>query len=271
MKVFYSPQQVANVSSFSPSARKPEFVVADWKKNFPRVEVVSPTPATKTDLYLVHDPDYVDGVFDLTLDNGFGTKDATVPPSTLWTVGSMVSAVNHAIDTGDTCVSPTSGFHHAKYHTGGGYCTFNGLVLAAVKALKANKRVAILDADMHYGDGTDNILYKLNLGRIIPHLTIGGLEGTPSNVLDFVCKWLHRTLANVDVLIYQAGADPHINDPLGGWMTTEEMRRRDNEVFSIANEVGKPVVWNLAGGYQDMDTLLGLHRATMEECLKFNA
>jgi IMP dehydrogenase/GMP reductase len=53
-----------------------------------------------------------------------------------------------------------------------------------------------------------------------------------------------------DLVLYQAGADPHQNDPLGGWMTTAELRERDALVFETARARGLPLVWNLAGGYQ---------------------
>lgn len=51
-------------------------------------------------------------------------------------------------------------------------------------------------------------------------------------------------------MLYQAGADPHVNDPLGGWMTTAQLYERDVIVFETAREMGLPVVFNLAGGYQ---------------------
>jgi acetoin utilization deacetylase AcuC-like enzyme len=57
-----------------------------------------------------------------------------------------------------------------------------------------------------------------------------------------------RGFAGYDLLLYQAGADPHIDDPLGGFLTTDELAERDRIVFSVAKEIGIPVVWNLAGG-----------------------
>ena len=76
-----------------------------------------------------------------------------------------------------------------------------------------------------------------------------------------------------DVLIYQAGADPHIDDPLGGWLTTEQLLERDTIVFKTARLMGLPVAWNLAGGYQrDKDggisKVLEIHNNTMRACLR---
>ena len=77
-----------------------------------------------------------------------------------------------------------------------------------------------------------------------------------------------RSFSDCDLLIYQAGADPHINDPLGGFMTTAELAERDEIVFSGAKSIGIPLVWNLAGGYQDpLSCVLEIHRNTMAACV----
>ena len=74
-----------------------------------------------------------------------------------------------------------------------------------------------------------------------------------------------------DVLLYQAGADPHIDDPLGGWLTTDQLFRRDRLVFKSAQALGIPIAWNLAGGYQrdadgGIEPVLAIHRNTMRAC-----
>ena len=61
---------------------------------------------------------------------------------------------------------------------------------------------------------------------------------------------LLTTFADCDLVLYQAGADPHINDPLGGWLTTAQLYQRDVRVFQSLRNMGLPVAWNLAGGYQ---------------------
>ena len=76
-----------------------------------------------------------------------------------------------------------------------------------------------------------------------------------------------RGFAGCDLLIYQAGADPHINDPLGGFLSTQQLVERDRIVFSIAKTIGVPVVWNLAGGYQEpLSRVLDIHRNTLFAC-----
>ena len=71
-----------------------------------------------------------------------------------------------------------------------------------------------------------------------------------------------------DLVIYQAGADPHIDDPLGSVrMTTDQMRERDRYVFSALQERGIPVMFVLAGGYQKPieEKLVPLHLNTFKE------
>jgi hypothetical protein len=60
----------------------------------------------------------------------------------------------------------------------------------------------------------------------------------------------------------------HVEDPLGGFLTTKQLARRDQIVFSLAKTMGIPVVWNLAGGYQEpVYEVLKIHNATMRACI----
>jgi acetoin utilization deacetylase AcuC-like enzyme len=260
---------------YSPSGTKPEEVVADWS-NSDLVQLESFAPATREDLLLAHDEKYVDGVFAGTISNGHGNRDRTVADSTLWTVGSMVAAARQALKSGVAC-SPSSGFHHACYSHGGAFCTFNGLVVAARKLLGAGlvNRAGILDCDWHYGNGTDDILDQLDLRSAIYHRTSGQESFSDSEAY---FRWLSRSLenlweSNVDLILYQAGADAHCDDPLGGLLDDDEMVRRDEMVFDFCLGKKIPVAWNLAGGYQkdeqgSIGPVIALHRATMEACIK---
>ena len=73
------------------------------------------------------------------------------------------------------------------------------------------------------------------------------------------------------VLLYQAGADPHIDDPLGPWLPTAQLAERDRIVFYECRSWGIPVAWNLAGGYQTyagggIGPVLDIHDNTMRAC-----
>jgi hypothetical protein len=72
-----------------------------------------------------------------------------------------------------------------------------------------------------------------------------------------------------DVVIYQAGADPHVNDPLGGFLDDAQLSRRYAIVFKEMRLLGVPVAWNLAGGYQTrLRLVLDIHDRTMIECVR---
>jgi acetoin utilization deacetylase AcuC-like enzyme len=272
--VHYAPQQAATVRSRSPSAGKPPLVVADWEARGLPIHLVTPTPVSVEDLCLAHDPAYVEDVLACRRANGFGTKDASVAASLPWTTGSLLSAARDARANGRVACSPTSGFHHARHASGGGFCTFNGLVVAARVLLRDGaRRVGILDCDEHYGDGTDEILRRLHITGV-EHFTAGAEWSRPSQAEAFLAALpgIVRGMADCDVILYQAGADPHIDDPLGGWLTDAQLRERDRLVFSTARDLGVPIAWNLAGGYQqDADggiaPVLAIHRATMQACV----
>lgn len=342
MKVFYDGRQAADSCSYSPSAAKPPLVVEAWRRAV-RVEIMPVRPLTVDEMALAHQRRYVQQVLRGKRPNGFGNTSKEVAASLPYTNGSMYAAARHATLTGESCASPTSGFHHAGWDNGGGFCTFNGLMVAAcmLKVEGLVSKVAIIDFDQHYGNGTDNIIAKLRIDWI-NHLTFGQLairsrraeawarervvsreveavrqvpaglgwiEDEDGDVLppeegdwcdaDFeleeddepndvhqlairgaweergqsVDQWLAalpttiaELVADCDLAIYQAGADPHIDDPLGGVLTTEDMGKRDAIVFNTCRTMGVPVAWNLAGGYQTpIDRVVELHVQTARE------
>ena len=135
------------------------------------------------------------------------------------------------------------------------------------------KRIGILDLDQHYGDGTDQIIDRLNLQNIY-HVSAGTENRTARDAEIFLGQLarLVRSFERCQVVLYQAGANPHVNDPLGGWMTTEQLARRDRIVFETAAQIRLPVAWNLAGGYQrdsagGIEPVLEIHRNTVKACV----
>lgn len=277
MKVFYNENQSVDISKmklFSPSAAKPEKVIQDWgKKGYP-FEIVSDfAPMTKDQIGMVHSPIYVNGIFSGKRRNGFGTTHKAIRNSFPWTTGSMVAASLHALKTGEVTMSPTSGFHHAGYNFGGGFCTFNGLMVSVAMALQAGaKKIGIVDFDMHWGNGTADIIRKIDFGVDVPHLPCPDFQGkVVTEYLKKLPDLINYIFEGCDLVLYQGGADSHINDPLGGTFTTKQFRLRDRVVFRTFKKLGIPVVWNLAGGYQQpIQKVLDLHRITIEECLRIN-
>lgn len=276
MKVFYTPKMVADSKSYSPSAGKPALAVGSWVANRKfKFDVVAPAPATKAQLTRAHDAAYVAGVLKCKVANGFGNRSKQVAESLAYTSGAMIAAAHEAINTGGFACAPVSGFHHAGFNHGGGFCTFNGLMVAALDLLESGKvrRVGILDCDQHYGNGTDDIIDRLGLEDKITHYTTGASRMDAVEFLELLPDFIRATFSDCDVLLYQAGADPHVNDPLGGWMTTSQLYERDIVVFETARQMHLPVAWDLAGGYQkdqkgEIPKVLEIHSNTMKACLR---
>jgi acetoin utilization deacetylase AcuC-like enzyme len=270
--VFYSEEMLADSDSFSPSAGKPKAVVDAWKLAGLPIGLRPIVPATLEDLSLAHDPDFVRAILVGDSANGFGNTREDVARSLPFTNGAMLNAARASLENGIAC-APTSGFHHAGYATATMFCTFNGLMVAAIRLLRDQqvRRVLILDCDYHYGNGTDEIIEHLDLANEIENATFGRSFCTPAQA-DRYLEHLARiagTFADFDLVLYQAGADAHVDDPLGGILDSDQMRRRDRMVFEAASDARVPLAWNLAGGYQTpISKVVQLHLATMEECAR---
>lgn len=223
---------------------------------------------------------YVEDVLACEIENGFGSKSKGIAETLRYTVGSIVAAAKHVLtvrveDGFNVAVSPTSGFHHAGYDFSGGFCTFNGLMAAAIHihALGLAKRVLILDMDQHYGNGTDDIIKRKGI-TYIDHITACRSYDTASEAMS-ACDLFGSTQmisGAYDLVIYQAGADIHVDDPLGGLLTIKQMFIRDQRVFLGCKTHRVPLVWNLAGGYKrdakgTIEPVLALHRQTMLACV----
>ena len=230
-------------------------------------------PIVRENLYRVHMPSYVDGVLDGEIANGFSTKDPQIARSLLASNGSMLAAAQHAMAFDGVACSASQGFHHAGYAYGGGYCTFNGLMLTAAKLLDARavEHVLIIDGDAHYGDGTDDIIDRLEMQMDVTNITRGEGMG-PAMEPWSTSMWLDWTVGLIEkhgpgIILYQAGADAWIDDPYGsGYLDRLQLAKRDRGIFLGAKEAGVPLVWNLAGGYSTpIERTLAIHLETLAQ------
>jgi acetoin utilization deacetylase AcuC-like enzyme len=192
----------------------------------------------------------------------------------------MIEGARMAMETG-IAANVGQGFHHAKPERGWYFCTFNGLALVAQEF--PQKRIFVLDCDEHCGDGTAEFTKKLpnlfnfsingtNWGMhesersICRHLNPVKDDFTPyRNALEEAFKKAKEWQA--DLIIYQAGADPHVDDPVSsGAMTTDQLLERDRIVFRFCKAEKIPVLFVLAGGYQTPieEKLLPLHLNTFK-------
>jgi acetoin utilization deacetylase AcuC-like enzyme len=242
----------------------------------PGTEIRSPLPATRDELLAIHDPKYLDQII-----NG----DADLGRSILASTGGVRDALD-AIFISGRAGSLSSGLHHARYYYGQGNCTINGLAIGARLALIAGaKRVLIVDLDAHGGGGTASLIAGVpGIEQIdVSVSSYDAYVGTPqcnytlvSSASDYL-PVVRTALAqcndpeSIDLVIYNAGVDPHQDCTTGGLrgVTTEMLKERENIVFSWAKAHNIPVAFVFAGGYLssklDETTLVQLHRNTIEQ------
>ena len=226
------------------------------------VELVAPKLATEEELETIHSPEYVASVLSGAIESiAAGTWSKKLIKSILATTGGMRDATIEALRNGRSG-SFSSGLHHARADAGMGFCTFNGLALAALEALKKVKSVGILDLDAHCGGGTANIL-KTNKRVRLADVSVCSYDSwtptaksrhfievvdKPKSYLASVRKAL-KTLEGVEFLIYNAGMDTH--EKAGGMsgITLDVIKEREALVVEWAQERKVPIVFALAGGY----------------------
>jgi acetoin utilization deacetylase AcuC-like enzyme len=198
--------------------------------------------------------------------------------------GGAVAAALAALEDG-VAGSLSSGLHHARYGRGAGFCTFNGLVIAAKGALAAGaKSVLILDLDAHCGGGTasliagDSQLRQLDVSvnnydaysdceqsRLV--VVGSGREYMPT--LRHVLDEADRRSDSFDLCLYNAGMDPCECCSTGGkdGVTPDILAEREKLVFEWCGNRRLPLAFVLAGGYigprLDEDGLVALHRLTL--------
>ncbi len=233
----------------------------------------------------VHDAAYVAGVRTGALVNGFGDFDPAKVAHAEQSTLCLLAAARAALEAPAgqrVAFAPASGFHHAKYASGGGYCTFNGLMAAAAALKEAGLlasgmlgRVLVVDGDGHYGDGTQDIIGRLGASHWVMHLSLSRGSAPAHRQASFNQDRLMRTLTTLaesiglpDLVLYQAGADAHIDDPYrAGYLTDSEWDVRDMALFNWCWETNTPVAWCLAGGYNGLKTL-NLHSRTFASALR---
>src|SRR3712207_6769402 len=225
------------------------------------------------DLRLVHTDDYVMRLTEGRLDRaelrrlGFPWSPALVERS-YRAVGGTCEAARAALDCG-VAMNLAGGTHHAFADRGEGFCVFND-VAVAIRMLKRDgliRRAAVVDLDVHQGNGTHAIFagdpsvftFSMHGGRNYPFSKVAGCmdveleDGTGDDeYLERLAEALPGVLAAAapDLVVYLAGADPHVGDRLGRLaLSLDGLARRDAAVIATCRDVGIPVAITIAGGY----------------------
>lgn len=252
-------------------------------------QIHDPPLATEHELLRVHDDTYVRALREGTLSNaavrrlGFPWSAALVARAAR-AVGGTIAAARHAMVHG-IAMNLAGGTHHAFAAHGEGFCVFND-VAVAIRALRIDglaTRVAVIDLDVHQGNGTHDIFqdddtvytFSMHGAKNYPFRKVAGTldialdDGTTDEpYLSLLAEALPRVLreARADMIFYLAGADPHAGDSLGRLsLTFDGLRRRDRMVLSQCREVGLPVTIVIAGGYgRNIDDTVEVHLGTVD-------
>ena len=286
--VYYSEKFVMSNDSFD-TTRKAVWVAASLAKN-PIAGVVlnEPTPITPKDAATVHAQTYLDAIktgLPIELANSPNIAwDKNALDRALSTCGGMLAAGKSALKDGVAgCLA--SGFHHAKRDRGQGYCTLNGLAIAAhASAQGNNSHILILDLDAHCGGGTHSLiqthprLWQIDVsvndydiyhpGQRCMLRTVDEARRYLKTVWELLqqaeAEWPHFSLC-----LYNAGMDVHQDCRNGGLAGMDEfvITLREEMVVQWCNERSIPIAYTLAGGYtggkMTRARLVNLHRLTI--------
>ena len=283
----------------------------------PDITFVEPEPATWAELALVHTAEYLAKMRDGTLGEtevdqlelpwstemveGFRLMVGGTIQAGLLATGLEVRSSKSEVRSSNSEVRSASdfrlppsdfgvvchlggGLHHAFPNHGEGFCPFNDVAVAArVLQDRGLVRIAIVDLDVHHGNGTafifesDPRVFTLSMHQQHnypvwkPRSTLD--VGLPDGVHDATyLSELERALPQAmahrpQCVFFLAGADPYEDDQLGGLrLTRDGLRRRDRMVIETVRAAGVPMVVTLAGGYaRRLDDTVAIHMATIEE------
>jgi acetoin utilization deacetylase AcuC-like enzyme len=235
------------------------------------------TPQTppKNWIEFVHTPEYVQAYCEGTLDPkaqrriGLPWSPALVK-RTCTAVGGTILTAQLALKHGLAC-NTAGGTHHAFPSYGSGFCIFNDLAIAArvLQHLKLVKKILILDLDVHQGDGTafifqnDSSVFTFSMHcevnfpgtKQTSDLDVPLPVGIDDDAyLQTLAKYLPDLLSQVkpDLILYDAGVDPHAGDRLGKLSLTDTgIYRREMQVLTTCVSAGYPVASVIGGGYAD--------------------
>jgi acetoin utilization deacetylase AcuC-like enzyme len=295
LKAFYSDHFVLPLPSGHRFPMEKYSQLRDLVSKLPNLDLIEAPPATDTQILYAHDPSYLLKVIsgNLSLEEqkevGFPWSEKMVERSRR-SAGATIAAAKAAIKDGISG-NLAGGTHHAYRNLGSGFCVFNDSAIAArtlQKEINPKLKVAIIDLDVHQGNGTASILQN---DSFVFTLSIHGENNYPfkkeTSDLDLglpdgcddqaYLLSLSQSLEQLedrfrpDLLIYLAGADPHEGDRLGRLKISQEgLRLRDEAVFQYALDKQMPVAFAMAGGYgKVIESTVEIHYQTIQTALHY--
>jgi acetoin utilization deacetylase AcuC-like enzyme len=296
MQAFYADQFVLPLPPGHRFPMSKYRLLRERLDGMPGLDMCQAPPASDGELALAHTPSYMASVIDGTLsaaqqrEIGFPWSEAMVARSRR-SVGATISAARAALATG-VATNLAGGTHHASADKGGGYCVFNDAAVAARlmqaewhRARRQLLRVAIVDLDVHQGNGTaaifrddptvftlsvhgeKNFPFRKERSDLDVDLPDGCTDEAYLRALDDALDelWRRHEQKPPGLIFYLAGADPHEGDRLGRLkISTEGLAERDRRVLAAARERGVPVALSMAGGYgRVVEDTVAVHLGTV--------
>ena len=295
MKAFYTDHFVLPLPAGHRFPMEKYSRLRDFVGELTGVELIEAPAASDAQILYAHDPSYLIKVIEGKLspqeqkEIGFPWSEKMVERSRR-SAGATVAAAKMALNEG-IAINLAGGTHHAYRDMGSGFCVFNDSAIAAralQKEIRSNLKVAIIDLDVHQGNGTASILendptiFTLSIHgennfpfkKEVSDLDLGLADGCDdSTYLNALTESLNDLgdRFKTDFVIYLAGADPHEDDRLGRLKLSKEgMRLRDEAVLAYALDRKLPLAISMAGGYgKEIGSTVDLHFQTIKTALQF--
>jgi acetoin utilization deacetylase AcuC-like enzyme len=290
MQVFYTPRYYAEIGEGHVFPIRKFELVRDRllaEGTLQPAEIVEPFPAPLEDVLLVHTEDYVTRLCNGQLTTkeirrlGLPWSESLVRRS-FYAVGGTQAATRAALAEGYSS-NLAGGTHHSFSDRGEGFCVLNDVAIAirAMRNRKNIRRAAIVDCDVHQGNGTATIFagdhemftFSMHGANNYPlfkaqsSLDIELPDGTGDHeYLEALARHLPAVFAHdPEIVFYLAGADPFVYDKLGRLsLSIDGLRERDRYVLHECYEREVPVVTVMSGGYgKDINDTIEIHCNTI--------
>jgi acetoin utilization deacetylase AcuC-like enzyme len=290
MQVFYTPRYYAEIGEGHVFPIRKFELVRDRllsEGTLAPSELVEPSPASREEALLVHTDDYVTRLCNGQLTTkeirrlGLPWSESLVRRS-FYAVGGTIAA-SHAALAERYSSNLAGGTHHSFADRGEGFCVLNDVAIA-IRALRFQtliRRAAIVDCDVHQGNGTATIFagddetftFSMHGANNYPlfkaqsSLDVELPDGTQDDkYLETLARHLTRVFAHdPEIVFYLAGADPFAKDKLGRLaLSIDGLRERDAYVLRECYEREVPIVTVMSGGYgKDINDTIEIHCNTI--------
>lgn len=261
------------------------------EKAAPPEDWFEPEPASREALLRVHTPEYLDDFLNARWTPRTASSELPLTPeivrANVLGAGGTILACEKALERG-FAANLGGGHHHAFADLAAGFCYLNDIAIGIrdLQAAKRIRRAAVIDGDLHQGNGTARIFegddsvftFSIHQEHNYPVKERSDLDiGLEDETADAEYLELLADAVKVvfergkpDFVVYQAGADPYEHDVLGGLaITMEGMKQRDLLVIEACAERGVPVAATFGGGYaQRVADTVEIHANTCRALLE---